>query len=210
MDLPPALSFFGTICEMNPILPVLIIGAVIYLLVVLYKIIKPEFSNAKAKPIRPLNDIERKELEDYFQGPKEARKNIRKYLVVFSAAFAVGFMITALGLEIDNFIGKLFQYLGAIVSLTSFVFVISTFVEVNKTYYLSDLKSPVHRIEGKVFKGMYLAGNRPTEIWTFKIGKYSFDVDEKYKAISKDLKDGYLAAVEFSPRSKKIWKIEKL
>src|SRR3990167_3019696 len=78
-DLPPALSFFGTICGMNPILLVLIIGAVIYLLVVLYKIIKPEFSNAKAKPNRPLNGVERKELEDYFQGPKDARKNIWKY-----------------------------------------------------------------------------------------------------------------------------------
>ena len=195
---------------MNPILLVLIIGAVIYLLVVLYKIIKPEFSNAKAKPIRPLNDTERRELEDYFQGPIDARKNIWKYLAAFSAAFAVGFMITALGSEINNLIGTLLQYLGAVVSLTSFVFVILTLNEVNKTYYLSDLKSPVHRIEGNVVKGIYLGGNRPTKIWTFKIGKYSFDVDEKHKAISKDLKDGDLAAVEFSPRSKKIWKIEKL
>lgn len=72
----------------------------------------------------------------------------------------------------------------------------------------------VYKVKGPVFLGVTLgAGNTniETKLWDFKIGQYSFEnakVAPDYKATAENLHAGQIIAVEFSMKSKFVWKIE--
>jgi hypothetical protein len=84
------------------------------------------------------------------------------------------------------------------------------------TAALADLRSPVYVVRGQVFRGIPIGTGvtfSPVTLWDYKIGQYAFDkqkVVEHYRALANTLRTGDVAEFEFSPRSRMVWKVERV
>lgn len=192
---------------------VIIIGGLIYLLIVLYKIVRPEFMKVKAKPVRNLTIEEQKLLQSYVAVVSKIEHPFILALVILFF-----FIISLIFLLISDYIQALIWFLLGILVLKF------NRPKLDKKYYASDLTAPVYQIEGKVFMGLSVglksyqtllmrSLNTSSRIWNFKVGQYSFNqekVIDAYQTIASTLKDGDIISVEFSPNTKFVWKITRL
>ncbi len=192
---------------------VIIVGGLIYLLIVLYKIVKPEFMKVKAKPVRSLTIEEQKLLQSYVA---VISKIEHPFILILVILFF--FIISLIFFLISDYIQALVWFLLGILVLKF------NRPKLDKKYYASDLTVPVYQIEGKVFTGLSVgikgyqmllmrSLNTSSRIWNFKVGQYSFNqekVIDAYQTTASTLKDGDIISVEFSPRTKFAWKITRL
>lgn len=81
---------------------------------------------------------------------------------------------------------------------------------------VQDADSPVYRLQGPVFRGAMLgveSSNIETTLWDYKVGHYTFAADRihpAYQSLAAQLHSGQTVAIEFSPKSKMVWKISPL
>lgn len=180
---------------------------------VLYKILKPEFSKVKVETVRSLTGEEQQLLQSYVG---VISKIEHPFLLMAAVLF---FFVNAIILFLIK------AYIVAVAWLLLGLLVLKyNFPKLNKNYYALDLTSPVLKIEGKVYRSLAVglkfyqmlilrSLGASSRIWDFKVGRYAFKAEvmtpscqESFEAI----KEGDVISVEFSPHTKFVWKLTRL
>lgn len=185
----------------------------IYLSYVVYQIIRPELTGIKARPLRPLTEGERQELERRFMDLLPSLKHVRSYFVESVASILLAAILIIIEFFLQRDIYQIVAFfLACIIFLFGLYRIGSGIFILNQRYYIPDLQSPVHQITGKVYIPPLLDNKFAGRTSDFKIGKWPFEIDrtqEKYRSMAKSIQNGEIIRVEFSPRTKFVWKIEK-
>ena len=187
-----------------------------YLFYAMYKIIRPELVYSPAAPLRPLTPYERTLLQDRFMDVLASRRHARRYLWRGGTLLLASIIIILATQHLPDIPRALAYISFTVVGLLGVYWLIRAIYIINSSYYLTDLVNQVYIVRGPVYTGVPIGGGTTGisgQVWDFKVGKWSFSHDmvlEEYRHTAQQLNDGDMVEVEFSPKSKFVWKLRNI
>lgn len=156
------------------------------------------------RPLRSLLPEEKKELEDSHRNLKRVVDN-GWWLFFFFGTFDVAgiFLILRFGLEFTKDVVAPAYSIAFIIQF----FLVGLAVKERPTYL--DLRSPVFRVQGQIIKEKIQGRYGPRFYITVRRIKFSESNASELPRLFDNLIDGNEIAVEYSPRTKRVWKIFK-